>query len=140
MTRWQQGPRFLPSPRAVAMVRERLERMGLPITEAAARSLVEALLAFEGPRLYAEAQSNLENSLEIIRDTAESALATLQDERSAPTPTVPAIPPAPAVPAVPAVPAATIDNRPPVAARRPPELLDDLEDDEPRPVFKRPRR
>lgn len=44
------------------MVRERLERMGLPVTEAAARSLVEALLAFEGPRLYAQAQSNLENS------------------------------------------------------------------------------
>jgi hypothetical protein len=121
------------------MVRERLERMGLSVTEAAARSLVEALLAFEGPRMYAQAQSNLENSLEIIRDTAESALAALQDERSAPTPTVPSIPAAP-LPAVPPVTAATIDERPPVP-RRPPELLDELdEDDEPRPVFKRPRR
>jgi hypothetical protein len=116
------------------MVRERLERMGLRVTEAAARSLAEALLAFEGPRLYAQAQSNLENSLEIIRDTAESALTALQDERSTPTPTVPALP------AVPAAPAARINERSPAAARRPPELTDELEDDEPRPVFKRPRR
>lgn len=116
------------------MVRERLERMGLPVTEAAARSLIEALFAFEGPRLYAQAQSNLENSLEIIRDTAESALAALQDERSAPTPTVPAMP------AVPPAPAATIDDRPRAAPRRAPESVDELEEDEPRPVFKRPRR
>ena len=119
------------------MVRERLERMGLRVTEAAARSLAEALLAFEGPRLYAQAQSNLENSLEIIRDTAESALTALQDERSAPAQTVPALP---AIPAVPAVPAARINERSPAAPRRPPELTEELEDDEPRPVFKRPRR
>lgn len=61
MTRWQQGPRFVPSPQGIALVRERLQRLGLPVTEAMARSLVEALLAFEGPRLYAQAQSNLEN-------------------------------------------------------------------------------
>ena len=60
------------------MIRERLQRMGLPVSEAAARSLVEAVLALEGPRLYAQAQSNLENSLEIIRDTAESALTSLE--------------------------------------------------------------
>ena len=53
------------------MIRERLQRMGLPASEAAARSLAEALLAVEGPRLYTKAQSALENSLEIIRDTAE---------------------------------------------------------------------
>ncbi|HEY8197084.1 MAG TPA: hypothetical protein VIG04_08905 [Gemmatimonadales bacterium] len=116
------------------MVRERLQRMGLPLSEAEVRSLVEALLALEGPRLYAQAQSNLENSLEIIRDTAESALAALQDERSAPTPTVPGLP------AVPAPPAATINDRPPAAPRRPVPLTDELEDDDPRPVFKRPRR
>ncbi len=108
--------------------------MGLPVTEATARSLVEALFALEGPRLYAQAQSNLENSLEIIRDTAESALTALQDERSAPTPTVPSMPSAPPAPLP------TINDRPPVAPRRPPEVLDELEGDEPRPVFKRPRR
>jgi hypothetical protein len=100
--------------------------MGLPVTEAAARSLAEAVLAVEGPRLYAQAQGSLENSLEIIRDTAESALTSLQKERS--------------VPSVPPVPSAMINDRRPVAPRRPPELPDEVEDDEPRPVFKRPRR
>lgn len=116
------------------MVRERLQRMGLPVSEAEVRTLVDALLALEGPRLYAQAQTNLENSLEIIRDTAESALTALQDERSAPTPTVPALP------AMPAVPAARIHEPPPAAPRPPLELTDEIEDDEPRPVFKRPRR
>jgi hypothetical protein len=123
MTRWEQGPRFAPSPQGIAMIRERLQRMGLPVTEAAARSLLEAVLAVEGPRLYAQAQGNLENSLEIIRDTAESALTSLQEERS-----------------VPQVPAATKMNDRPMPPRRPPELPDELDDDEPRPVFKRPRR
>jgi hypothetical protein len=116
------------------MVRERLQRMGLPVSEAEVRNLVDALLVLEGPRLYSQAQGNLENSLEIIRDTAESALTALQDERSAPTPTVPALP------AVPAVPAARINERPPAAPRRAPEIIEELDDDEPRPVFKRPRR
>ncbi len=123
MTRREQGPRFAPSPQGIALIRERLQRMGLPITEAAARSLVEEVLALEGPRLYAQAQGSLENSLEIIRDTAESALTALQEERS-----------------VPPVPAAVSNDRRPVAARRPPELPEELDDDEPRPVFKRPRR
>ena len=123
MTRWEPGPRFTPSPQGIAMIRERLQRMGLPVTDAAARSLVEAVLAFEGPRLYAQAQGNLENSLEIIRDTAESALTSLKEERS-----------------VPPIPPAMINDRRPVAPRRPPELPEELEDDEPRPVFKRPRR
>ena len=126
MTRWEPGARFAPSPQGIAMLRERLQRMGLPVTEAVARSLAEAVLAVEGPRLYAQAQGSLENSLEIIRDTAESALTSLQKERS--------------VPSVPPVPPAMINDRRPVAPRRPPELPDEVEDDEPRPVFKRPRR
>ena len=126
MTRWEPGSRFAPSPQGIAMIRERLQRMGLPVTEAAARSLAEALLAVEGPRLYTLAQGSLENSLEIIRDTAESALTALQKERS--------------LPAVPAVPPAMINDRRPVAPRRQPEPPDEVDDDEPRPVFKRPRR
>ncbi len=123
MTRHEQGSRFAPSPQGIAMIRERLQRMGLPVTDAAARSLIEAVLAFEGPRLYAQAQGKLENSLEIIRDTAESALTSLKEERSVPT-----------------VPAAMINERRPVAPRRLPEVPEELEDEEPRPVFKRPRR
>ena len=123
MTRRGQGPHFAPSAQGIAMVRERLQRMGLPASDAAARSLAEALLALEGPRLYAQAQGNLENSLEIIRDTAESALTALGDERSAPM-----------------VPAATLPGRRPPTPRHAPELPDELNDEEPRPVFKRPRR
>jgi len=123
MTLREQGRLFAPSPQAIAMIRERLQRMGLPVTEAAARSLVEAVLTFEGPRLYAQAQGHLENSLEIIRDTAESALTSLKEERSVPT-----------------IPAAIVNDRRPVAPRRPPEVPSVLEEDEPRPVFKRPRR
>lgn len=132
MTRWQQGPPFVPSAQGIAMVRDRLQRMGLPVTEAMARNLVEALLAFEGPRLYAQAQSSLENSLEIIRDTAESALSALQDERSAPA--------VPTASRAATIPTAIVTDRPPVPPRRPPEIRDELEEDEPRPVFKRPRR
>jgi phosphopantothenoylcysteine synthetase/decarboxylase len=123
MTRWEQGKRVAPSPQGIAIIRERLQRMGLPITEAAARSLVEAVLAVEAPRLYAQAQGNLENSLEIIRDTAQAALTSLQEERSAPP-----------------IPAAVANDRRPLAPGRPPELTEELDDDEPRPVFKRPRR
>jgi len=123
MTRLEQGPRFTPSPQGIAMIRERLQRMGMPVTDAAARSLIEAVLAFEGPRLYAQAQGNLENSLEIIRDTAESALTSLKEERSVPT-----------------IPAAKINDRRPVVPRPPVELREELDEDEPRPVFKRPRR
>jgi hypothetical protein len=125
MTRFEPGPRFAPSPQGIATIRERLQRMGLPASEAAARSLAEALLAVEGPRLYTLAQGALENSLEIIRDTAESALTALQKERS--------------LPAVPAVPRSMINDRRPAPPRRPP-VPDEVADDEPRPVFKRPRR
>jgi hypothetical protein len=123
MTRWDHGTRFAPSPQGIAIIRERLQRMGLPVTEAAARSLVEAVLAVEAPRMFAQAQANLENSLEIIRDTAQAALTSLQEERSAP----------------PVAPASTNDRRP-LATRRPPQPTEELDDDEPRPVFKRPRR
>jgi hypothetical protein len=123
MTRLEQAPRFAPSPQGIAMIRERLQRMGLPASDAVARSLIEAVLAFEAPRLYAAAQGSLENSLEIIRDTAESALTSLKEER-----------------AVPPVPTAMSNDRRPAAPRRPPEPTDELDDDEPRPVFKRPRR
>jgi hypothetical protein len=127
MTRWEQGTRFPPSAQGIAMIRERLQRMGLPVTEAAARSLIEAVLALEGPRLYAQAQGNLENSLEIIRDTAESALTSLKAERKEDL-------------SVTAVPTARSNDRRPVAPRRLPELPDQLDEDERRPVFKRPRR
>lgn len=81
--------------------------MGFPVSEADARRLMEAVLAVEGPRLHSVVRGTFENSLEIIRDTAESALGGLKAKR----------------------------------VERSVELpREELDDDEPRPVFKRPRR
>jgi hypothetical protein len=96
--------------------------MGLPVSESAARSLLDAVLAVEGPRLHAQLRGAFENSLEIIRDTAESALggsAETRVERSD----------------------LLGGGRRPIAPRRAPEVPDEqFDDDDPRPVFKRPRR
>ncbi len=120
MTPLDSGPSFTPSPQAISIVRERLQQMGLPATEAVARSLLDAVLAVEGPRLHSQARGLLENSLEIIRDTAESALGGLKDRRLERSDLVGG-------------------GRRPIAPRpQPEEEYDD--DDEPRPVFKRPRR
>lgn len=120
MTPLDQGTGFAPSPQAIAIVRERLQQMGFPVSEAAARTLLEAALAVEGPRLYSQLRGAFENSLEIIRDTAESALGKEKRlERSD----------------------LAAGGRRPIAPRYPPELPEEeLDDDEPRPVFKRPRR
>jgi hypothetical protein len=108
-----------PSPHAIAIVRDRLQHMGLPLTEAAARSLLEAVLAIEGPRLHSQARAIFENSLEIIRDTAESALGGLEEKRVERSDLLGG-------------------GRRPIAPRQP--LEPDEVDDDPRPVFKRPRR
>jgi hypothetical protein len=119
MTPLDSGPSFAPSPQAIALVRERLQQMGLPATEAVARSLLDAVLAVEGPRLHAQARGLFENSLEIIRDTAESALGGLKDRRPERSDLLGG-------------------GRRPIVSRPPPD--EEYDDDEPRPVFKRPRR
>jgi hypothetical protein len=114
MTPLDRGAGIAPSPRAIAIVRERLQQMGFPVSESAARGLLDAVLAVEGPRLYSQLRGAFENSLEIIRDTAESALGTEPG-------------------------ASEVRRRP--AAPPPPELPDEeFDNDEPRPVFRRPRR
>lgn len=129
MTPLERGAHFAPSSQAIAIVRERLDQMGLPISDSAARALLEAVLAVEGPRLHAQVRGTFENSLEIIRDTAESALGggaerpvsdvNARMERSD----------------------LIGGGRRSNAPRHLPELPDqELDDDEPRPVFKRPRR
>ena len=121
MTPLEQGIRFSPSTEAVDIVRVTLQGMGFRASESDARRVVEAVLAEEGPRLHAVVRGTFENSLEIIRDTAESALGGVERrvERSD----------------------QLGGGRRPVAPRRPLELPDEeLDDDEPRPVFKRPRR
>lgn len=121
MTPLEQGIRFSPSTDAVDTVRATLQDMGFRVPESDARRLVEAVLAVEGARLQSMVRGTFENSLEIIRDTAESALGGLEKrvERSD----------------------QLGGGRRPVAPRRPLELPEEeLDDDEPRPVFKRPRR
>ena len=127
MTPLERGANFAPSSEAIALVRARLHQLGLPISDSAARTLLEAILAVEGPRLHAQVRGTFENSLEIIRDTAESALGggggrpevNARMERSD----------------------LVGGGRRSNAPRHLPELTDqELDDDEPRPVFKRPRR
>lgn len=122
MTPLKQEIRFSPAPETIEMVQESLHRMGLRVSEAHARSLVDAVLAVEGPRLHAQIRGTFENSLEIIRDTAESALGGLREKRVERSDLLGG-------------------GRRPIAPRRP---LEDtgpvVSDDEHRPVFKRPRR
>jgi hypothetical protein len=119
-----------PSPEAVEVVRTTLQRLGFTLGIADARSLVDAVLAVEGPRLHRQVRGVLENSLEIIRDTAEAALGSSAD-------------PARGEPRERRAERSDLlgGGRRLVAPRRELEIpADDLDDDEPRPVFKRPRR
>ena len=111
-----------PSPQAIEIVRVTLKRLGYAVSEADARSVAEAVLSVEGPRLELQVRGKFENSLEIIRDTAEAALGKLKERRLERSDLLgggrrPVTP------------------RPPLVPRE-----EELDDDEPRPVFKRPRR
>jgi hypothetical protein len=68
---------YRPSQEAVAILCERLQRMGVSMSEPAARSLLESVLAVEGPRLDAQARGTLQASLEAIRKATEAALRSL---------------------------------------------------------------
>jgi hypothetical protein len=59
------------------MLCDRLQRMGVSMSESAARSLLEAVLAVEGPRLDAQVRGALQATLEAIRKSADAALRTL---------------------------------------------------------------
>lgn len=111
-----------PSPQAVEIVRVTLKRLGYAVSEADARSVADAVLSVEGSRLELQVRGKFENSLEIIRDTAEAALGSLKERRPERSDLLGG-------------------GRRPVAPRPPiVPVEEDLDDDEPRPVFKRPRR
>jgi len=84
MARHEPGLTLAPSPQAVEIVRERLHRAGHPITETTARSLLEAVLAVEGPRMQAITRGIVHGALETIRQTAEVALSAVRESRSQP--------------------------------------------------------
>ena len=111
-----------PSPQAIEIVRVTLKRLGFGVSEADARSVAEAVLSLEGPRLELQMRGKFENSLEIIRDTAEAALGNLKERRLERSDL-------------------RGGGRRPVTPRPPlVSLREELDDDERRPVFKRPRR
>ena len=111
-----------PSAPALEIVRVTLKRLGYALSEADARSVAEAVLSVEGPRLELQLRGKFENSLEIIRDTAEAALGSVKERRMERSDLLGG-------------------GRRPVAPRPPiAPLQEELDDDEPRPVFKRPRR
>jgi hypothetical protein len=68
---------YKPSHEAVEILCERLQRMGVSMSEPAARSLLESVLAVEGPRLDALTRGTLQASLDAIRNAAEAALISL---------------------------------------------------------------
>jgi hypothetical protein len=75
-------PGYKPSQEAVEILCERLQRMGVSMSEPSARSLLESVLAVEGPRLDALARGTLQASLEAIRNAAEAALIALTGKPS----------------------------------------------------------
>ena len=122
MSPFGESGRLAPSPQAVDIVRVTLKRLGVAVSEADARSVAEAVLSVEGPRLELQVRGKFENSLEIIRDTAEASLGSLKERRVERSDLLGG-------------------GRRPVAPQPPILPLDpELDDDEPRPVFKRPRR
>jgi len=120
MSRLEPVRRFPPTPEAVELVRVTLHRLGYPVAEADARTVAEAVLSLEGSRLLLLIRGGFENSLEIIRDTADAALggSGKRVERSD----------------------LLAGGRRPIAPGRVEKPAQELDDDEPRPVFKRPRR
>jgi hypothetical protein len=111
-----------PSPQSVEIVRVTLKRLGYAVNEADARSVADAVLSVEGPRLELHFRGKFENSLEIIRDTAEAALGSVRERRAERSD--------------------SLGGGRRLVAPRPPlvPLDEELDDDERRPVFKRPRR
>jgi hypothetical protein len=138
-----------PSLHTIEMVCDRLAELGVAVGPDTARELVRAVLAAEAPRVDARLREALDTALETIRVAAQAAMGVLKTTspatprpRPAPAAAAPphrvASPPAPVPearrPAPPPAPPAE-----PAPRREPPRPRNDLDDDEPRPVFRRPR-
>lgn len=152
---------YEPSVRTVEMVCDRLAELGLAIGPDTARTLVREVLAAEGPRIDARLRESLETALQTIKVAAQSAmglLATSGGEARAKEPQAPeqlhvsrrppaahaappgaaqAAPPAARKPAPPPAPEPKPAEKRPSGPRRP---RVDFEEDERRPMFRRPGR
>ena len=147
---------YEPSVRTVEMVCDRLAELGLAIGPDTARALVREVLAAEGPRIDARLRESIDTALQTIKVAAQSAmglLATSGGEARAKEPPpapeqlhVSRRPPAPAPQApqpaarkpAPAPPAEPKRSEPRQSGPRRPKV--DFEDEERRPMFRRPGR
>ena len=145
---------YEPSVRTVEMVCDRLAELGLAIGPDTARALVREVLAAEGPRIDARLRESIDTALQTIKVAAQSAmglLATSGGEARAKEP-----PPAPEQlhvsrrpPRAPGPAAGRAEARappPPEPKRSEPRQSGprrpkvDFEDEERRPMFRRPGR
>ena len=145
---------YEPSVRTVEMVCDRLAELGLAIGPDTARALVREVLATEGPRIDARLRESIDTALQTIKVAAQSAmglLATSGGEARAKEPPpaaeqlhVSRRPPAPQAPQpaarkpAPAPPAEPKRSEPRQSGPRRPKV--DFEDEERRPMFRRPGR
>jgi hypothetical protein len=143
---------YEPSVRTVEMVCDRLAELGLAIGPDTARALVREVLAAEGPRIDARLRESIDTALQTIKVAAQSAmglLATSGGEARAKEPPpapeqlhVSRRPPAPQAPQPAArksaPPAEPKRSEPRQSGPRRPKV--DFEDEERRPMFRRPGR
>ncbi len=140
-----------PSLQTVERVCDRLAELGLAVGPDTARALIREVLAMEAPRVDARLRDALDTTLQTIRIAAQSAMGLLATTASEGRPKEPAPPeqlhvsrrPLPQQPA-----AHPPRKTPPPAEQKRPEPRQsgprrpriDLDDDERRPVFRRPGR
>jgi DNA polymerase-3 subunit gamma/tau len=146
---------YEPSVRTVEMVCDRLAELGVAVGADTARALIRDILAAEGPRLDARLRESIDTALQTIKVAAQSAMGLINtgggDARAkepAPPPEqlhVSRRPPAPQHAAPPArkaapppPPAAEPKREPRQSGPRRPRF--EVEEDERRPVFRRPGR
>jgi hypothetical protein len=141
---------YEPSVRTVEMVCDRLAELGLAIGPDTARALVREVLAAEGPRIDARLRESIDTALQTIKVAAQSAMGLLATsggearvKEPAPAPEqlhVSRRPPASQAPQPaarkPAPPAEPKRSEPRQSGPRRPKV--DFEDEERRPMFRRP--
>ena len=144
---------YEPSVRTVEMVCDRLAELGLAVGPDTARALVREVLAAEGPRIDARLRESLDTALQTIKVAAQSAMGLLAtsggEARAKEGPPAPEQlhvsrrPPQPAQPAArkpaptPPTPEPKRSEKRPSGPRR---SRPDFEEEERRPMFRRPGR
>ena len=144
-----------PSLQTVEMVCDRLAELGLAVGPDTARALIREVLTLEAPRVDARLRDALDTALQTIRIAAQSAMGLLATTASEGRPKAPAPPeqlhvsrrPPPPPPPQQAAAHPPRKTPPPSEQKRaeprpsgPRRPRIDLDDDERRPVFRRPGR